>query len=236
MDFLFFFIFLISFILLILGLIKPSIGLFWSKQQASRKGVLLIYGIAIVCSFIGIGIFAKPSTSPSKESTEKVVERDAPKKASDDELVMKYETKWETTTLRNDGDFPLYKDYAQALTLTLEEMSSHLQSDSLPKLRKLHTKLFNSKKYVEALENFNLYGQPDDAELYAPCEEYLAEAAKDPSSVKIEKRKIEGRTKHGWEVWLKYSAVNSFGARISQVSKFDVRHGDGGSFYVHRVY
>jgi hypothetical protein len=74
--------------------------------------------------------------------------------------MMKYETQWESIKLENDGDFPKYKDYAKSLSLTLEDMDKQLQTDTLPKLRKFYSKLFISKKYTEALDNFNKYGQP----------------------------------------------------------------------------
>lgn len=236
MDFFFFFIFLISFILLILGLIKPAIGLFWNKQRASRQKVLLIYGIAIVCSFIGIGVFAQPSAPRSKEPAEKTVQKDAPRVYTEDELVMLYETKWETVNLTHNGDFPNYADYVDSLNSVLNGMKNQTSARSLPKLEKLYKQYSTSKKLKEAAGNFITYGQPEEYELTYACEKYLEETAVDPSSLKIEKRKIEGRTKTGWEVWLKYSATNSFGARISQVSKFDVRHSAQETFYVHHAY
>lgn len=52
------FLLLTCIILLVLGLIKPDISLFWYKGQKVRKNVLLFYGIGLVASFIGFGVFS----------------------------------------------------------------------------------------------------------------------------------------------------------------------------------
>jgi len=68
MSNLFLVLFLISFVLLIVGLIKPAIVIKWGKNR-TRKRVALIFGIAFLAFFIlfGIAVEPQPKTEPEPE-------------------------------------------------------------------------------------------------------------------------------------------------------------------------
>jgi len=73
--------FLISFILLVIGLIRPSIVIRWGKNR-TRKRVALIFGIASLAFFILIGITAEP---PPKIGPEQQIQEEAPAKEQQEE-------------------------------------------------------------------------------------------------------------------------------------------------------
>lgn len=66
-------IFLASLILLIIGLFAPQKSLFWDNSKPrTKKRSSIIYGLCILASFIGIGIFAdspKPKSDDNKSVT-----------------------------------------------------------------------------------------------------------------------------------------------------------------------
>lgn len=53
----FIFIFLLSFLFIIIGLISPRVSLFWHKTKKSRKFSTLLYGLTTIFSFILIFVF-----------------------------------------------------------------------------------------------------------------------------------------------------------------------------------
>ncbi len=69
MSYLFLVLFFISFILLVIGLVKPAAVLRWG-QNKTRKRVALIFGIASLASLILIGITAEPQ--PKTEPEEQI--------------------------------------------------------------------------------------------------------------------------------------------------------------------
>lgn len=68
------FLFLIFILFLIFGLINPTKALFWFKGEKNRKNILKFFGIGILISFIGFGIFT-PNEKVEKETIqeEKVI-------------------------------------------------------------------------------------------------------------------------------------------------------------------
>lgn len=56
---------LVSLILFVIGIFKPSTSLFWYKKERTRKKSLLIYGVLIIVSFVLFGI-----TSDTKYNTQ----------------------------------------------------------------------------------------------------------------------------------------------------------------------
>jgi hypothetical protein len=63
---LFFFLFFISFVCLILGLVKPSLFNRFVEKELSRKKIGLIFGIAMIVSFFLIGVYANPNDKIEK--------------------------------------------------------------------------------------------------------------------------------------------------------------------------
>lgn len=85
-------------------------------------------------------------------------------------------------------------------------------------------KLIESKKYKEATRDYLTYGQPVfKSDITYPCEHYIKEYANDPSSVDIIDKIIEGQSKKGWFIIVKYRAKNGFGALVLQATEFEVR-------------
>ncbi|EKQ53278.1 MULTISPECIES: hypothetical protein [unclassified Clostridium] len=62
--------FLVCFVCLIIGLIKPSIVVRWGiVEKRNRKSVLKYYGIGLIVAFILVGIFAPKTSNTTDKST-----------------------------------------------------------------------------------------------------------------------------------------------------------------------
>ena len=93
---LFGFLLLVSFICLVLSLIKPSIFNRFLKGNATRKKTGLIFGIAIIIFFLLIGITAEP-TERIKETKEEMIEIETATATQQEEALEKEETQQELT-------------------------------------------------------------------------------------------------------------------------------------------
>jgi len=76
MDDFFGFLLLLSFIGLIVGLIKPSVYSRVLKDRASRKNVAIYLGGVVVVSFILLGVFAEPVEDGQQEAAAPVIVQD----------------------------------------------------------------------------------------------------------------------------------------------------------------
>lgn len=150
------------------------------------------------------------------------------------ELIEDFKNKWEAITLTKATGFPQYRTYSNSLLALLQSIYK-LTSDTtlhLPKLEKLRLKLLKTKKCTEALAGYLVYGQPNDkSDLTYPCEEYLKQNIKDPSSLDISDEVIKGQSQKGWVVVLKYRAKNSFGEIVEEIRKFEVQYNDPNGIY-----
>ena len=59
MENLFAILFLVSLVLLVIGLFRPQTSLFWYKKERTRKKSTLIYGIVLLVCFVVFGIVSK---------------------------------------------------------------------------------------------------------------------------------------------------------------------------------
>jgi hypothetical protein len=159
-------------------------------------------------------------------------------KLTDEEYVKYFQEKWDSIELYQERGIPQYKTYWDELGKVLEEISPILEQDSsLSKLKKLESKLDGSKKIQEARTDYVTYGQPSYGTLIALCQDYLQNNLNDPESLEIEDKRIDGRTKKGWNVIIKYRATNGFGALTLHQTKFDIRFNMiGATYQVANVY
>lgn len=239
MDTIFSITFLISLIMLILGLVKPTLSIFWRKQRRTRKSVLMVYGISLILSFAFIGISSEHSlttpNAPSKQSDNNIEVNDLKKLYSEDEIILIYQSIWDSTKLTTGWAFPNFGDYVDSLRSILLEIEAI--SSKYPKAKKLHSKLIKSEKMRSATKDFIIYGQPlMESDLILPCEFYIESRAKNPRSINFIESRVVGRTKFGWKVQIKYQGQNSFGAIVTEFNSFDVRHSEQETFYVYRAY
>lgn len=97
MSNLFFLGFTVSIIMLLLGLIKPSLVLYWGAKRTRGRSTLL-YGLAIFAFFFGIGIVAPDtsSTEPTEAAAKNISNIDKPA-----EIV---ETEVDVTIDKNEND------------------------------------------------------------------------------------------------------------------------------------
>lgn len=232
------FTFAISFFLILIGLISPKIAFFWNKKLASRKNVLVFYGITFIISMF---IFNPPPPDPKNlvkenKNQEKVIEKE--RQLTFEEYSSSIENDWNQISLTNDGDFPQYKDYYEALEQIFKKIEDSKKTYDTLSLSKLSNKLSKSKKYTEALSNYIIYGQPMmSVDITYPCEAHIKEYANDPESIDIEKSIITGKTKKGYEVMVKYRGNNAFGGKVLNISSFDVRYNFiNNSFYVFKMH
>jgi biopolymer transport protein ExbD len=93
MDNLFLLLFLVSFIAIIVGLIKPSLVVKWGEEdKKNRKTVFKTYGIILIASFILFGM--------TTDSTEQTSNQQEPQKEAVQEDVTKYQL---TVTIEGKG-------------------------------------------------------------------------------------------------------------------------------------
>ena len=74
MDTIFLLLFFVSFIALIIGLVKPTVFSRFIKGEITRKKIATIFGIATVASFVLFGITTDSSKNNNEASTQPVVE------------------------------------------------------------------------------------------------------------------------------------------------------------------
>lgn len=223
---------LISIVLLILGLIKPQLSLFWDKKNPTRIKSSIIYGSILIISFIVFGNivpdeFKKPSLSKrAKSDKEKIADTSLQLYTLTPKDYVKYFTdKWNSVTLKKEDGFPRYKLYYYQLDSIGEEMDklSKIDSASSLTIKNLRKKFLSQPKFKKASSDYITYGEPGyEGELYAPCEMAIREILNDPSSLDVIDRKVIKQGKNGWIVSYRYRANNAFGARVQQVTNFEV--------------
>ena len=89
---LFTFLFLISLIILVVGLIFPSLFKKFLGERATRKGVGTIFGIAALVFFVLIGVTAEPN---NKENNKKSEAQEQEKSESKKPEAVSYKVAWE---------------------------------------------------------------------------------------------------------------------------------------------
>ena len=80
MDNLFLLLFLVSFICLVIGLVKPAVFSRFIKGEITRKKIGLIFGIATVAFFVMFGMTTDTSKQTQSNTNEKVTEQKAESK------------------------------------------------------------------------------------------------------------------------------------------------------------
>lgn len=204
-------------------------------NPTKRNHYLSLFGLCFLIFFALGSVDDEGSDSSETEKVERVIPE-----MSDEEYLTYFQKNWDAVTLVKQDGFPQYETYQRELEAITQDMLRVLERDpeftfdSTSKLNTLRLKLIDSKKYKEALENWLKYGQPySKYELKSACEYYLKQVANDPSSIDIDDWKIEGQSKDGWLVLVKYRGKNGFGALVVNVSRFDVRFNPlEKSFYV----
>lgn len=69
MDILFAFLFFAALIFIIIGIFKPNLALFWLKNNKTRTNSFVIYGVVMVVSLLGVGIYAPDQATNSISAT-----------------------------------------------------------------------------------------------------------------------------------------------------------------------
>lgn len=186
---------------------------------------------------IAFGSDDSDNSTSTSSSSEKVLPS-----MTDEEYLTYFQAKWDSVTLKKEG-FPQYETYLNELTAILQDMTKVLDKDSTyhkdspSKLNKLRLKLNASKKSKQAMKNWLTYGQPNyGTELESTCETYLKENANDPESIEIENSKVDGQSKNGWIVIMKYRGRNAFGGLVLNITTFDVRFNPTDKYYVHSTW
>lgn len=92
MDNLFLLLLLVSFVCLIIGLVKPTVFSRFIKGEITRKKIGLIFGIATVAFFVMFGMITDTSKQTQSNTNEKVAEQKTePKQLSPEEQAKKAE-------------------------------------------------------------------------------------------------------------------------------------------------
>ncbi|WJY27530.1 MULTISPECIES: hypothetical protein [Sporosarcina] len=87
MNNLFFLLFLLSFLALIVGLIRPVLLLRWMPMdKRSRKSAALYFGLAVIAFFILFGVTLPPENDVAEVSEQSAIEKSA--QQDDDEKML----------------------------------------------------------------------------------------------------------------------------------------------------
>jgi len=154
------------------------------------------------------------------------------KALTDEEYVQSLNSIWDAKQLDKVDGFPQYEDYRNSLDTVLDLMNRVTKSGSFPKVEKLKSKFQKSKKYQDAVNGHLKYGQPiSKSDLTVPCEYYLEANMNDPSSLDIISSQIEGQSKNGWLVLVKYRGKNAFGGLVVNVTQFELQYNETAKVY-----
>ena len=212
-----------------------------NKQNSFSKISHLYSGIGLLFFLlIAFGSMDDNKTSSTSSEAEKSVKKEIPK-MTEDEYCNYFQIQWDSVKLLKRDGFPQYSTYCDELNSVLQNMVSVIEQDTSrnidlgtypSKLNKIILKFIASKKNKDAIKNWLTYGQPlSEYELKIACKTFLKENAHDPSSIDIEDYKIDGQSKNGWVVIVKYRGKNAFGGLVLNVSTFDVRYNPIDKFY-----
>src|SRR5690625_43516 len=103
MESLFLILFFISFLALLIGLIKPNIVLKWLREaKRSRKSVAMYFGIAAVVFFILFGATASPANDSADADNNDQIEQE--EKAKEEELKKEQEEKIKEEELKKEQE------------------------------------------------------------------------------------------------------------------------------------
>jgi|GEM_PF-4119009 hypothetical protein len=137
----------------------------------------------------------------------------------DNELVADFKKRWNNLKVEH-GQFLTYLDSIEGIYTRMEQIISQ-NNDELPKLKKLCTSFKQSQKHLNALTDYQKFGQlKDNDDLFIPCRVYLKANANDPESIDIIDQQVQGRNKNGWIVAMRFRGKNAFGGLVINSASF----------------
>jgi cytochrome c peroxidase len=142
---------------------------------------------------------------------------------SEDELIVKYKTSWDSVQLKTSNRIPQYATYIDELDKITENIEKHCKQPKtkLPKLEKLQAQLQNSKKHKEAIANYFTYGQPNSiTELTEACKQVLSIINK--ADIEITNTDIKKPSKTGWVVLVSYKIKGN--TDVIKTSSFEINY------------
>lgn len=225
---------LASLLLLVVGLISPTLSLFWYKQERTRKKSALIYSLLFIASFILFGVTSDrkgSSSNKSKKSETTVAESKKeeavkPVKLTDEEYLQKYNQEFDSIKLfKRWEQAPLYGKYADNLNLVLldmEKQDSLFQIFSNSKIKGLYDKKY--KVWEQAVSDYFKFGEPDPDFIYinAACKTALRSYLNDPKFEVVRDKYYLKQTKTGYDYKLQIRGRNRLGASILKEITFSL--------------
>lgn len=178
-----------------------------SLTAQDKKDVIAFLKTLTDRKFLNDIRFNNPNIQPYKPVTKKV-EAAA---LTENELIFKYKTLWDSIEVKNIKNIPQYATYIDELDIIFQEISQQNRYKKLLKLDALRMELMQSKKHKDAIRNYITYGQPANAdEITNPCIKQLNNIG----ITNISDVQISKRTKKGWLVVINYT-VNNKSATIT---------------------
>ena len=235
---------LLCIVLLIVGLFNPNVSLFWYKKERTRIMSFLFYGVILLICFFIIGVTATDVKQDLNKTPDSAKNKPVDTSKQIYTLTKKdytkyFYNKWDSVQVVKEDGLPQYTDYHSRLDSVTEEMLtiSKLDSASSKTIKKLRLKFLNSEKFKKASYDWLTYGNANEVDLFAACESAFDHILDDPASLDIIDKRVTKQSKHGWIVVIRYRAKNAFGAKVLQMTAFEVRYSVAdNAYYVNNFY
>ena len=103
-----------------------------------------------------------------------------------------------------------------------QSISKQIKKQKNIELENLRSEFLTSKKHKEAIKNYIIFGQPASKdEIIEPCKKQLKNTI---SETDIIDSKLNGQSKKGWVVLIKYKAKNKSGEASVKTVSFNVKY------------
>ena len=140
----------------------------------------------------------------------------------DENIVTKYKNEWERVTITTIDGIPQYANYIDKLDEIPQSISRAIKNQKNNALENLRLELLSSKKHKEAIKNYMIFGQPTTKnEIIEPCKKQLKTTV---SETDIIDGKLNGQSKKGWVVFIKFNSKNKSGDVVVKTTSFDVKY------------
>ncbi|HXU27431.1 MAG TPA: cytochrome c peroxidase [Bacteroidia bacterium] len=137
-------------------------------------------------------------------------------------IIAKYKTEWESVTLTTIDGIPQYISYMDKLDEITQNISKQIKNQKNIELENLRSEFLDSKKHKEAIKNYIIFGQPTSKdEIIEPCKQQLKSNINDADIIDT---KLNGQSKKGWLVLIKYKAKNKSGDIVVKTTSFDIKY------------
>lgn len=140
----------------------------------------------------------------------------------DENIITKYKNEWESVTLTTIDGIPQYISYMDRLDEITQNISKQIKKQKNIELENLRSEFLSSKKHKEAIKNYIIFGQPASKdEIIEPCKKQLKSSINEADIIDI---KLNGQSKKGWVVLVKYKTKNKSGEALVKTANFDVKY------------